>query len=152
MHDRLSAMLGLARAAGAGAEERAEEAVRVARIAEIYEDINNHKFPWLDVVCGVRALGNCAALAIFSRLSSSGTIGLTQTLPALLEPLLDAGSISLETTRSEEPTSELQSLMRISYAVFCLKKKQTQTVKHQSTSEKYTTQLTSIIRNSNTLN
>src|SRR3546814_2545417 len=28
--------------------------------------------------------------------------------------------------RSEEHTSELQSLMRISYAVFCLKKKQTQ--------------------------
>src|SRR3546814_9306759 len=27
--------------------------------------------------------------------------------------------------RSEEPTSELQSLMRISYAVFCLKKKTT---------------------------
>src|SRR3546814_4684322 len=29
----------------------------------------------------------------------------------------------LSTTRSEEHTSELQSLMRISYAVFCLKKK-----------------------------
>src|SRR3546814_9152444 len=29
--------------------------------------------------------------------------------------------------RSEEHTSELQSLMRISYAVFCLKKKQNQT-------------------------
>src|SRR3546814_6698321 len=29
--------------------------------------------------------------------------------------------------RSEEHTSELQSLMRISYAVFCLKKKNTQT-------------------------
>src|SRR3546814_2070673 len=29
----------------------------------------------------------------------------------------------LEVTRSEEHTSELQSLMRISYAVFCLKKK-----------------------------
>src|SRR3546814_5588065 len=29
--------------------------------------------------------------------------------------------------RSEEHTSELQSLMRISYAVFCLKKKQTNT-------------------------
>src|SRR3546814_2023736 len=29
-------------------------------------------------------------------------------------------------TRSEEHTSELQSLMRISYAVFCLKKKKTQ--------------------------
>src|SRR3546814_9081496 len=33
--------------------------------------------------------------------------------------------------RSEEHTSELQSLMRISYAVFCLKKKQyTYTKKH----------------------
>src|SRR3546814_11695526 len=31
-----------------------------------------------------------------------------------------------EATRSEEHTSELQSLMRISYAVFCLKKKTTQ--------------------------
>src|SRR3546814_3912043 len=30
-------------------------------------------------------------------------------------------------TRSEEHTSELQSLMRISYAVFCLKKKNKQT-------------------------
>src|SRR3546814_7536038 len=30
-----------------------------------------------------------------------------------------------DNTRSEEHTSELQSLMRISYAVFCLKKKQT---------------------------
>src|SRR3546814_6336656 len=30
-----------------------------------------------------------------------------------------------ESSRSEEHTSELQSLMRISYAVFCLKKKQT---------------------------
>src|SRR3546814_10744267 len=29
--------------------------------------------------------------------------------------------------RSEEHTSELQSLMRISYAVFCFKKKQTKT-------------------------
>src|SRR3546814_1363753 len=29
--------------------------------------------------------------------------------------------------RSEEHTSELQSLMRISYAVFCLQKKQTRT-------------------------
>src|SRR3546814_8680416 len=35
------------------------------------------------------------------------------------------------TTRSEEHTSELQSLMRISYAVFCLKKKkQTPTTQH----------------------
>src|SRR3546814_2566388 len=34
-----------------------------------------------------------------------------------------AGSMTGEFRRSEEHTSELQSLMRISYAVFCLKKK-----------------------------
>src|SRR3546814_9784170 len=34
-----------------------------------------------------------------------------------------AGAIYLSQSRSEEHTSELQSLMRISYAVFCLKKK-----------------------------
>src|SRR3546814_2405614 len=32
--------------------------------------------------------------------------------------------------RSEEHTSELQSLMRISYAVFCLNKKQTIAISH----------------------
>src|SRR3546814_9899056 len=34
--------------------------------------------------------------------------------------------LDLRSNRSEEHTSELQSLMRISYAVFCLKKKNTQ--------------------------
>src|SRR3546814_6824075 len=37
--------------------------------------------------------------------------------------------VELEEARSEEHTSELQSLMRISYAVFCLKKK---TEKHKT--------------------
>src|SRR3546814_8033228 len=42
--------------------------------------------------------------------------------------------------RSEEHTSELQSLMRISYAVFCLKKKITQnTIQLQSTLNTQTT-------------
>src|SRR3546814_7845918 len=36
-----------------------------------------------------------------------------------------AGQRVLGPVRSEEHTSELQSLMRISYAVFCLKKKKT---------------------------
>src|SRR3546814_4467759 len=38
--------------------------------------------------------------------------------------------------RSEEHTSELQSLMRISYAVFCLKKKKSKT--QQKKSENHT--------------
>src|SRR3546814_9642865 len=40
--------------------------------------------------------------------------------------------------RSEEHTSELQSLMRISYAVFCLKKKKTHNNKHTN----YSTDIT----------
>src|SRR3546814_5447170 len=43
---------------------------------------------------------------------------------------------SPSTARSEEHTSELQSLMRISYAVFCLKKKNTK--KHNHTYTKHT--------------
>src|SRR3546814_10917484 len=38
----------------------------------------------------------------------------------------DARTFAIAGSRSEEHTSELQSLMRISYAVFCLKKKKTQ--------------------------
>src|SRR3546814_5549056 len=40
----------------------------------------------------------------------------------------DAGTVRV--IRSEEHTSELQSLMRISYAVFCLKKKKQKTETH----------------------
>src|SRR3546814_6207234 len=43
-----------------------------------------------------------------------------------------------DATRSEEHTSELQSLMRISYAVFCLKKKNIQI---KTTNTNQTTQI-----------
>src|SRR3546814_4486555 len=43
------------------------------------------------------------------------------------DKLLDRFADPDPTTRSEEHTSELQSLMRISYAVFCLKKKKKKT-------------------------
>src|SRR3546814_7104336 len=44
---------------------------------------------------------------------------------------------SLGASRSEEHTSELQSLMRISYAVFCLNKKTTQMIDTKITLETY---------------
>src|SRR3546814_9933692 len=40
--------------------------------------------------------------------------------------IFDPGQLAPTYPRSEEHTSELQSLMRISYAVFCLKKKNKQ--------------------------
>src|SRR3546814_1843804 len=45
--------------------------------------------------------------------------------------------------RSEEHTSELQSLMRISYAVFCLKKKNQLQGKQKDTKHEVTTTITS---------
>src|SRR3546814_6066051 len=42
---------------------------------------------------------------------------------AVCTGIMIAMKVSLTPLRSEEHTSELQSLMRISYAVFCLKKK-----------------------------
>src|SRR3546814_3557580 len=44
----------------------------------------------------------------------------------VLEHQKDALERATEALRSEEHTSELQSLMRISYAVFCLEKKKCQ--------------------------
>src|SRR3546814_1479094 len=41
---------------------------------------------------------------------------------------IEGRKAQLRSERSEEHTSELQSLMRISYAVFCLKKKKNKTI------------------------
>src|SRR3546814_4047286 len=56
-------------------------------------------------------------------------LGVFQFLVEHLARLQTAGHVAdgIGQPRSEEHTSELQSLMRISYAVFCLKKKKTKT-------------------------
>src|SRR3546814_8231639 len=68
------------------------------------------------------ATGNTVVLkpAEFTPLSASLWAGIFE------EAGLPQGVFNL-VNRSEEHTSELQSLMRISYAVFCLKKKKTPT-------------------------
>src|SRR3546814_7479794 len=52
-------------------------------------------------------------------------IGRSRSLDSLHQEQLERGVGRLERVRSEEQTSELQSLMRISYAVFCLKNNKT---------------------------
>src|SRR3546814_7797537 len=65
----------------------------------------------------------------FSRSNFSGRCCLRGVHGCLLaasrHPTADLGKLDVP-ARSEEHTSELQSLMRISYAVFCLKKKKKQ--------------------------
>src|SRR3546814_4663365 len=52
-----------------------------------------------------------------------GSAGRRDETPVCTEHARRIGADRLLRRRSEEHTSELQSLMRISYAVFCLKKK-----------------------------
>src|SRR3546814_7273132 len=63
----------------------------------------------------------CSSL-IYSQFSSKPTLKPAD-LPATFQ-ICQAAPADVR-SRSEEHTSELQSLMRISYAVFCLKKKKT---------------------------
>src|SRR3546814_3201477 len=66
------------------------------------------------------AVGTDAGLAGVAELGDHGTLdgGIEVGVVEHQE-----GRVATELQRSEEHTSELQSLMRISYAVFCLKKK-----------------------------
>src|SRR3546814_3534605 len=64
---------------------------------------------------------------VFSVDSILTAVGMTDHLPVMVIAVVVAVGVMLlaadPLARSEEHTSELQSLMRISYAVFCLKKK-----------------------------
>src|SRR3546814_2155934 len=67
---------------------------------------------------------------IRSRTSSPGSQRATSAGAGSESDSTDSGAAITcppQSSRSEEHTSELQSLMRISYAVFCLKKKTTET-------------------------
>src|SRR3546814_10574277 len=64
-----------------------------------------------------------AALGVDEVAAARETLGWTAE-PFVIPADIAAAWVAFgETGRSEEHTSELQSLMRISYAVFCLKKK-----------------------------
>src|SRR3546814_8087561 len=68
-----------------------------------------------------------AGLPDFEVTSWNGLAAPAGTPPAIVEKLSAAVNRILQKPRSEEHTSEPQSLMRISYAVFCLKKKKKHT-------------------------
>src|SRR3546814_14949172 len=69
-----------------------------------------------------RSIPNHGTLRVGDTLSERSDIMITG-LPNFAPEILRRVALVDPTKRSEEHTSELQSLMRISYAVFCLKKK-----------------------------
>src|SRR3546814_5439069 len=70
---------------------------------------------------------NSSSGAIHARMRTSAANGRGRRAQRLI------ALYSSSATRSEEHTSELQSLMRISYSVFCLKKKTSRNYRHYST-------------------
>src|SRR3546814_7881387 len=78
--------------------------------------------PMLRMLCkGTKVSVKVETLVLFG---ATGDLAQRMLFPSLYNLHLDgllAGELTI--IRSEEHTSELQSLMRISYAVFCLKKK-----------------------------
>src|SRR3546814_5556154 len=99
-----------------------------------------------------RSLSLADCLAWFQALELSGAKKeiadrIVREIEARLQFLNNVGLNYLSLDRSEEHTSELQSLMRISYAVFCLKKKTTITppVKTHLNTKRLTTYNISIL-------
>src|SRR3546814_2938782 len=76
--------------------------------------------PPASALCPRRTHGGISGCVI-----ASSIVARTKGSRARISPLDDRHDDRLLEARSEEHTSELQSLMRISYAVFCLKKKKT---------------------------
>src|SRR3546814_3675779 len=80
------------------------------------------QLPWLGAVMIASTLGSIAILRLW--LARSGTsVGEALRFAFVMIPTMIILFLVQSLLRSEEHTSELQSLMRISYAVFCLKKK-----------------------------
>src|SRR3546814_7333368 len=68
--------------------------------------------------------------------------GISQGRPQIGTDIQAAETILMLAPRSEEHTSELQSLMRISYAVFCLNKKRNISQHHRNVKTTHSTEPT----------
>src|SRR3546814_4347398 len=84
------------------------------------------------VPCRYGAYQLCGRAHLVRYLSFCGPVGRLSWL-RIVHIASSAIIFAWSTARSEEHTSELQSLMRISYAVFCLKKKKAVQTYHKIT-------------------
>src|SRR3546814_6280154 len=98
----------------------------VGQLLEVVQEIHRRGTTIVIVEQSVNIALNLAERAVFMEKGEVRFTGPTAELlerPDILRSVFIAGaSAGAPAERSEEHTSELQSLMRISYAVFCLKK------------------------------
>src|SRR3546814_267136 len=95
-----------------------EYALRRAVHIDALLDADRDPGPLAGVMVGVKDVHDVAGINTYHGSRAFAGAPTAPSSSPLVQGLEDAGVI-----RSEEHTSELQSLMRISYAVFCLKKK-----------------------------
>src|SRR3546814_5886783 len=74
------------------------------------------------ITAAAQGIGRASALAFAAAGANVHATDINEQALAELPKLPNLTAVKLD-VRSEEHTSELQSLMRISYAVFCLQKK-----------------------------
>src|SRR3546814_9725157 len=86
-------------------------------------------FPYTTLFRSQQACRECASKRLSLATDFRDTASVGKTVPCPRVAKLTTFATIAQQLRSEEHTSELQSLMRISYAVFCLKKKRNQ--KHE---------------------
>src|SRR3546814_5362013 len=105
---------------------------RTVLVVDLQNDyLPTGKFPLVGIGA---AIDNAARVIADARAKGDKVVHVRHEFPGPDAPFFAPGSdgaqIHSSVERSEEHTSELQSLMRSSYAVFCLKKKnhQTQTI------------------------
>src|SRR3546814_10310522 len=89
-----------------------------------------------DTLLPYTTLFRSSELVIYSFMLTAASFEVARRVVGPIIPLI-AGLFFIY--RSEEHTSELQSLMRISYAVFCLTKKNPHTTEKHSANTTYTT-------------
>src|SRR3546814_6400410 len=91
--------------------------VALAGVSLPFDDARFLSIGWVGGLVLTLALA-CEAYLLIARVADA-----TWAKWLMVPVLVMGGALAIGESRSEEHTSELQSLMRISYAVFCLKKK-----------------------------
>jgi hypothetical protein len=97
LRERQVAILSLAHQAGKSGRSNPREAYRVARMGELFNEYNNHKFPWPDVAEAVARLCPTSSFAIASRWNDRGRVSVGDALPWIALHLVEAKKLGPRT-------------------------------------------------------
>lgn len=94
LHERLQMLLVMGQSV-AGGPGVAEYGYRILRLAELYGQINSHKYPWDDVFQTLATMHAPTAISAVSRLDSRERVNVRTSLAEVGEVLLQEGAIGI---------------------------------------------------------